>query len=42
MERVLGRYDMAPTWQHYPRPVPRQIGGVARAFDPCPVEYLVR
>ena len=23
----------------YPRPVPAQIGGVARSDDPCPVEY---
>ncbi|BBX07233.1 cytochrome P450 [Mycolicibacterium aichiense] len=42
MTRLLGRYDMTPAWNGYPRPVPAQIGGVARAADPCPVGYTVR
>jgi cytochrome P450 len=42
LTRLLGRYDMTPAWQHYPRPVPAQIGGVARSADPCRVSYLRR
>lgn len=42
MTRLLGRYDMRPEWKGYPRPVPAQIGGVARAADPCPVAYTTR
>lgn len=30
MTRLLGRYDMKPQWHDYQRPVPAQIGGVAR------------
>jgi cytochrome P450 len=40
MTRLLGRYDMTPKWGAYPRPVPAQIGGVARAAAPCPVDYV--
>ncbi len=40
MTRLLGRYDMTPSWGEYPRPVPAQIGGVARAAGPCPVDYV--
>jgi cytochrome P450 len=42
MTRLLGRYDMTPGWGEYPRPVPAQIGGVARAAEPCPVDYARR
>jgi cytochrome P450 len=42
MTRLLGRYDMTPGWGEYPRPVPAQIGGVARSAGPCPVDYVVR
>jgi cytochrome P450 len=42
MTRLLGRYDMTPGWAEYPRPVPAQIGGVARSAGPCPVAYVVR
>jgi cytochrome P450 len=37
--RLLGRYAMTPEWDSYPRPVPAQIGGVARSVRPCPVTY---
>ena len=39
MTYLLGRYEMAAGWTSYPRPVPAQIGGVARAADPCPIRY---
>ena len=42
MIRILGRYDVTPDWQEYPRPVPAQIGGVARAAGPCRVHYVRR
>jgi cytochrome P450 len=42
MTRLLGRYDMSPGWQEYPRPVPAQIGGVARSANPCQVGYTRR
>jgi hypothetical protein len=38
---LLGRYEFVPGWRAHPRPVPAQIGGVARAADPCPVDYVV-
>jgi cytochrome P450 len=38
MTRLLGRYAMTPKCE-YPQPVPAQIGGVARAADPCRVDY---
>jgi len=40
--RLLGRYDMMPEWDRYPRPVPAQIGGVARSADVCRVGYRTR
>jgi cytochrome P450 len=42
MTRLLGRYAMTPAWPEYPRPVPQQIGGVARSADACHVEYAAR
>jgi cytochrome P450 len=36
---LLGRFTFTPTWGGYPRPVPAQIGGVARAAAPCVAEY---
>ena len=37
---LLGTYRMTPRWTSHPLPVPAQIGGVARAAGPCPVDYL--
>ena len=34
MTRLCGRYGMTPAGRAYPRPVPAQIGGVARSADP--------
>ncbi len=42
MTRLFGHYRMTPRWASYPRPVPEQIGGVARAADRCPVDYVRR
>ena len=42
MTRLLGRYDMTPEWDEYPRPVPAQIGGVARSANSCQVGYVRR
>jgi cytochrome P450 len=42
MTRLLNTYEMTPDWPNYPRPVPAQIGGVARSADPCPVNYVCR
>ena len=42
MTRLLGHYRMTPRWTSYPRPVSEQIGGVARAADRCPVDYVQR
>jgi cytochrome P450 len=39
MTRLLGSYQMTPEWTSHPRPVPAQIGGVARANGPCPLSY---
>lgn len=41
MTHLLGHYRMTPRWTSYPRPVPEQIGGVARSADQCPVDYQV-
>ena len=38
---LLRTYQMAPGWTSHPQPVPAQIGGVARADGPCPVDYVV-
>lgn len=40
--RLLGEYVMTPRWASHPQPVPAQIGGVARAAGPCPVDYSTR
>ncbi|MGO9157248.1 cytochrome P450 [Mycobacterium sp.] len=37
---LLGEYRMTPRWTSHPLPVPAQIGGVARAAGPCPVDYV--
>jgi cytochrome P450 len=37
---LLGRYRMTPGWNEHPRPVPAQIGGVARAAGPCLLDYV--
>ena len=40
MTQLFGRYEMAPDWTTHPRPVPAQIGGVARADGPCRLDYV--
>jgi cytochrome P450 len=42
MTHLFGRYRMTPGWTTHPRPVPAQIGGVARADGPCPLDYVRR
>jgi cytochrome P450 len=42
MTHLIGRYELTPRWTIHPKPVPAQIGGVARAADPCPVDYVER
>jgi len=37
---LLRNYRMTPRWTSHPRPIPAQIGGVARADGPCPVDYV--
>ena len=37
---LLRTYQLTPGWTSHPQPVPAQIGGVARAEGPCPVDYL--
>lgn len=39
MTCLLNTFEMSPGWTGYPRPVPAQIGGVARAADECPIAY---
>lgn len=39
---LLREYDLSVGWPAHPRPVPAQIGGVARAAEPCPVTYAAR
>jgi cytochrome P450 len=41
VRRLLDAYDLTPEFDTV-RPQPGQIGGVARAADPCPVRYLRR
>ena len=36
---LLRTYRMTPGWTSHPQPVAAQIGGVARAAEPCPVDY---
>ena len=38
--QLLGRYQMTKLWTDHPQPVPTQIGGVARAGEPCRVSYV--
>ncbi len=38
--RLFGRYQMTRSWTTHPRPVPAQIGGVARAENPCVASYV--
>jgi cytochrome P450 len=40
--RLFEHYEMTPGWPAYPRPVPAQIGGVARADTRCPITYRTR
>jgi cytochrome P450 len=40
MTHLFGRYQMTPSWTTHPRPVPAQIGGVARADGPCRLDYV--
>ena len=40
MTHLFGRYQITPDWTTHPRPVPAQIGGVARADGPCQLEYV--
>jgi len=42
MTHLFGRYLMTPGWTTHPRPVPAQIGGVARADGPCRLDYVRR
>jgi cytochrome P450 len=42
MTRLFGCYRMTPGWTTHPRPVPAQIGGVARSDEPCRVDYTCR
>jgi cytochrome P450 len=40
MTHLFGRYQVTPDWTTHPRPVPAQIGGVARAEGPCRLDYV--
>jgi cytochrome P450 len=40
--RLLATYTFDRAWTARPVPVPAQIGGVARAAGPCPVDYRRR
>jgi cytochrome P450 len=37
--RLLSTFEWETGWAGRPRPVPAQIGGVARTDDPCPASY---
>ncbi len=39
LTRLLSTYDVATGWTGRPQPVRAQIGGVARASGPCPMDY---
>ena len=39
---LLTEFDMVPMWSGDAGPVRNQIGGVARAADPCPLRYRRR
>jgi len=36
---LVSVFDWVPEWAEHPRPVPAQIGGVARAAGPCRASY---
>jgi cytochrome P450 len=40
--RLLAEFELDPGWIGRPGPVAAQIGGVARAAEPCPVRYRRR
>ncbi|MCU1351807.1 MAG: cytochrome [Acidimicrobiales bacterium] len=40
--RLLDAFELTAAWDAHPRPVAAQIGGVARAADPCPLAYRRR
>ena len=40
--RLFAAFDLEPGWTERPGPVKAQIGGVARAAEPCPVSYRRR
>ncbi len=40
--RLVDAFDLRPGWTSYPAPVAAQIGGVARAAGPVPLEYVAR
>ncbi len=40
--QLLRKYQLTPRWTSHPRPVPAQIGGVARAADSCRIDYVSR
>jgi cytochrome P450 len=42
MTRLFDSYRMTPGWTTHPRPVPAQIGGVARADGPCLLSYRAK
>ena len=42
MTHLFGHYQMTADWTSHPRPVPAQIGGVARADGPCRLDYVRR
>ena len=39
---LVNTYDLTPRFESIPVPVPGQIGGIARAATPCPMEYRLR
>ena len=41
VHRLVDGYELTPAFDRV-RPLPLQIGGVARAADPCPVAYRAR
>ncbi|MCV7408009.1 cytochrome [Mycobacterium florentinum] len=42
LTHLVREYEMTPRWTSHPQPVGAQIGGVARAAGPCPVDYVSR
>ena len=42
LTRLTSTYELTPAWTDHPHPVPAQIGGVARAEGPCPLQYSRR